>query len=356
MGPKRDLIGELADAVGQAGMVFGVSSHRAEHWWFMNGGMEFDSDVQDPRYANFYGPAMPTKSSKSLFSEAWQSKDWQPRPSGEFLDDWLARTCELIDKYQPQIIYFDWWIEQVVFAPYLQKMAAYFYNRGLEWQKGVVINHKHASFPEGTAVFDVERGQLEDIRPLFWQTDTAMAKNSWGYVENQDYKTATSIIHDLIDIVSKNGTLLLNVGPRADGTIPEPEQKILLEIGRWLVVNGEAIYDTRPWQVYGEGPTEVLEGSFTDTKRATFTARDFRFTTNRNALYAICLDWPGKEAVIKSLGTGSTVPADMIANISMLGAAETLSWSQSEAGLTIKTPLDKPCQHAYAFKIVLKSP
>ena len=354
MGPKRDLIGELADAVRQAGMVFGVSSHRAEHWWFMNGGMEFDSDVQDPRYADFYGPAKPTESSKSLFSEAWHSKDWQPRPSGKFLDDWLARTCELIDKYQPQVVWFDWWIEQIVFEPYLQKFAAYYYNRGLEWNKGVVINHKYESYPEGTAVFDVERGQLKGIRPLFWQTDTAMAKNSWGYVENQEYKTATSLIHDLVDIVSKNGTLLLNVGPRADGTIPEPEQEILLEIGRWLAVNGEAIYGTRPWQTYGEGPTEVAEGSFTDTQRATFTARDFRFTTNRNTLYAICLDWPGEEAVITSLGTNSTVQADRIAHISLLGSAEPLSWSQDETGLMVKTPLDKPCQHAYTLKIVLK--
>jgi alpha-L-fucosidase len=202
-------------------------------------------------------------------------------------------------------------------------------------------------------VFDIERGQLKGIRPLFWQTDTAVSKNSWGYVKNQDYKTSTSLIHDLVDIVSKNGALLLNIGPRPDGTIPEPEQEILLEIGRWLAINGEAIYATRPWQTYGEGPTEVIGGPFADTKRAAFTAQDFRFTAKGDTLYAVCLDWPpGQEATIKSLGTNSSVKADAIAGVSMLGTPGTLAWSQDGEGLKVKMPTEKPCEHAYVFKIV----
>ena len=194
------------------------------------------------------------------YAGEWTSKDWQPRPDAKYLDDWLSRTCELVDKYRPQLVWFDWWIEQIVFEPYLQKFAAYYYNHGLEWDLGVAINYKNQTFPEEAAVLDVERGQLKDIRPLFWQTDTSVSKNSWGYVLNQDYKTAGSIICDLVDIVSKNGALLLNIGPRPDGTIPEQEQAILGEIGSWLSVNGEAIYDTRPWEVFGEGPTEVKDG------------------------------------------------------------------------------------------------
>jgi alpha-L-fucosidase len=352
MGPKRDIVGELAAAVRKEGMVFGVSSHRAEHWWFFNGGMAFDSDVQDPQYHDLYGPAKPVRFHHE--SEAWRSKDWQPRPDGKFLEDWLARTCELVDKYQPQLVWFDWWIEQVVFEPYIKKFAAYYYNRGIEWNQGVAINHKYESFPEGTAVFDIERGQLKGVRPLFWQTDTSVSKNSWGYVTNQDYKTPTSLIHDLIDIVSKNGALLLNIGPRPDGTIPEPEEEILLEIGRWLAVNGEAIYGTRPWVVYGEGPTVVFEGAFQDTKREGFTAQDVRFAAKGDALYAVCLGWPEGQATIASLGAGSSVPAEHIGEISMLGVDGPLSWSQDEGGLKIAVPLEKPCAHAYTFKIVLK--
>ena len=291
MGPKRDIVGELSRAVPAEGLVFGLSSHRAEHWWFFDGGMEFDSDVKDPRYAAFYGPARSQK----------KAEDKSEPPTKEYMDDWLARTAELVDKYHPQLVWFDWWIEQPAFAPYLQRFAAFYYNRGAQWQKGVAINYKNASFPAKAAVFDVERGQLPGIRPEFWQTDTSISKNSWGYVAKQDYKTAGAIVGDLVDIVSKNGALLLNIGPRPDGTIPEPEQEILREIGRWLKVNGEAIYGTRPWAVYGEGPTEVVGGSFNDTKRQAFTGQDIRFTTKPGALYAIALAWPGKTFTVKAL-------------------------------------------------------
>ncbi|MBE3040955.1 MAG: alpha-L-fucosidase [Chloroflexi bacterium] len=345
MGPKRDIVGELAAAVRKEGMVFGLSSHRAEHWFFMNGGRFFDSDVQDPQYEDFYGPACAYPAAQD--SDAWRSLDWNPRPHAKHLEDWLARTCELVDKYQPQVVWFDWWIEQIVFQPYLQRFAAYYYNRGLEWGKGVAINYKNKPFPMEAAVYDIERGQLSGINPHFWQTDTSISKNSWGYVSQQDYKTAESLVGDLVDIVSKNGTLLLNIGPRPDGTIPEEEEKILLDIGEWLAVNGEAIYGTRPWKVYGEGPTAIPEGGFTDTQRAAFTGNDFRFTTKDGALYAIALAWPGKAAKITSLGSG----AARVSGVSLLGSPEQLNWSQDESGLKISLPAEKPCQYAYSFKV-----
>ncbi len=341
MGPQRDLIGDLANAVRARGMVFGISSHRAEHWWFMNGGKQFDSDVQDPRYANFYGPTQPN-------DPDWRSKDWQPRPDAKYLDDWLARTCELVDKYRPQIVWFDWWIEQTVFKPYLQKFAAYYYNRGLEWGQGVAINYKNDAFPEGVAIYDVERGQLKEISPRFWQTDTSVSKNSWGYIADHNYKTAGDIVGDLVDIVSKNGALLLNIGPRPDGTIPEPEAAMLRDIGRWLAVNGEAIYGTRPWMRFGEGPTEVLEGGFTDTKRAAYTDQDIRFTTNEGALYAICLGWPEKAWCITSLTDAK------VAAVALLGSDEPLYWSQDTGGLTVQAPSLKPCDYAYTLKITFE--
>ncbi len=346
MGPKRDIIGELAAATRAAGLIFGVSSHRAEHWWFFNGGREFDSDVQDPAYADFYGPATPQP------PNALHERDSEPRPDAAFLEDWLARCCELVDRYRPQLFWFDWWIRQIVFQPYLQRFAAYYYNRGLEWGKGVAINYKLDAFPEGSAVLDIERGQLKDIRPMLWQNDTSVSKNSWGYIQHHEYKTSTTIIHDLIDIVSKHGALLLNVGPKPDGTIPEPEQAILLDIGRWLAVNGEAIYGTRPWKIYGEGPTEVLEGGFTDTRRAAFTPRDVRFTTKGDTLYVILLGWPETgEASVQWLRAGSPLYPGDIRRVELLGAAEPVHWSRDAAGLQVKLPPERPCEAAYVLKI-----
>ena len=344
MGPRRDIIGELADATRKEGLVFGVSSHRAEHWWFFNGGRAFPSDVQDPQYDDLYGPAV-------VIPDDHHDLDARPRPDANFLEDWLARCCELIDKYQPQLFWFDWWIQQVVFQTYLQRFAAYYYSRAAEWGRGVAINHKYEAYPEGAAVLDIERGQLNDIRPLYWQNDTSVAKNSWGYTKGQDYKTSTSIIHDLMDISSKNGALLLNIGPKPDGTIPDPEIRMLEEIGEWLALNGEAVYGTRPWRVFGEGPTEVAEGAFTDTKRESFTAEDVRFTTKPDALYATLLGWPGEKTTIKSLAAGSPLKAESIARITLLGAKGALSWRQDAEGLTVELPAEAPCQHAYVLKI-----
>jgi alpha-L-fucosidase len=349
MGPKRDIIGELAAAVRKQGMVFGVSSHRAEHWWFMGEGRNFNSDVCDPEYADFYGPA---KSQPGIVHQ-WDNYKTS-NPDKDYLDDWLARTCELIDKYEPQLLWFDWWIMNLTFKPYLKKMAAYYYNKGEEWNKGVAINYKYDAFPVGTAVFDVERGQLSGIRSVFWQTDTAVAKNSWGYTENQEYKTAGDIICDLIDIVSKNGAMLLNVGPRPDGTIPQPDQDILLEIGRWLQVNGEAVYGTRPWKIFGEGPTKVSEGAFTDTGRQAFTSEDIRFTTKGDAVYATVLNWPEDGSIkVKCMGKGSKLVAESIKKVELVGSEAPVQWASEDDGLNISTSGRPNIKYAAVFKISL---
>lgn len=350
MGPKRDVVGELAEATRKHDLVFAVSSHRAEHWWFMDGGRKFPSDVQDPANDGLYGPAAEASKPKDDRAE-WKNKDWTPRPDAKFLEDWLARCCEIVDKYQPQVVWFDWWIEQIVFEPYLQRFAAYYYNRGEEWGKGVAINHKFNSYPEGVAVFDIERGQLSNTRGLFWQNDTSVSKNSWGYIDNHDYKSAGDIIGDLVDVVSKNGALLLNVGPKADGTIPDKEQAMLREIGRWLQINGDGIYNTRTWDIYGEGPTEIPEGEFTDTKRSPFTSQDIRFTKKDNVLYAFLLAYPEEgEALITSLGNSASVN---IANVTMLGSDDNITWSQDEDGLHLSVPSEKPCDYVFTYAIEL---
>ena len=289
MGPKRDILGELAQSIRRKGLVFGASSHRAEHYWFMDGVHKCHSDYA-PDLEDFYGPAEPAP-------EDTHSTVQNP-PTADHLDDWLIRTCELVERYRPQLLWFDWWINHMAFRPYLEKFAAYYYNRGAEWNLGVAINHKYSAYDKGCAVFDVERGQLPETADTLWQNDTSVSKNSWGYIEGHDYKKPADLLCDLADIVSKNGALLLNIGPRPDGTIPGPERDILQAIGAWLRANGEAIYGTRPWRVYGEGPTRIPGGAFTDTERDAFTGADIRYTARGRALYALVLGRPAENRIV----------------------------------------------------------
>ena len=349
MGPRRDVVGELAKAVRAEGLTFGVSSHRVEHWWFFDRGKTFDSDVRDPRFDAFYGPAVDQKTSEAGATP----------PSKAFLDDWLARTAELVDKYQPQLIWFDWWIAQPAVQTHLQQFAAFYYNRGAQWGKGVAINYKKhggESFPDTAGVLDIERGQLAALRPLFWQTDTALSKTSWGYVTNHDYKTVDSIVDDLVDIVSKNGCLLLNIGPRPDGTIPEVEQQMLREIGQWLGSYGEAIYGTRPWTIFGEGPTAVVEGPFADTKRRAFTAEDIRFTRKGATLYAIALAWPDSGVLtIPALARASQLLPTEIASVDLLGSNTRVSTTRDGKGLHVQLPPAPAVRpHAVALRIIVR--
>ena len=347
MGPHRDLIGDLAKAVRAEGLHFGVSSHRVEHDFFLGVGRKIQSDVNDPQYAAFYGPAhnwlanpwgLPLNDDFTYVSSAWA-------------DDWLARSAELVEKYHPDIVYFDWWIGQASIRPNLTRFASFYYNSSLKYGDHVgVINYKDYAMHEHAAVLDLERGQLADTRPLYWQTDTSVSNKSWGYIKDDTFKSPEFIVHQLIDIVSKNGNLLMNVGPKSDGTIPDEVQQILLDVGAWLNVNGEAIYATRPWRMYGEGPTKVVAGLFHDTDTAHYTSEDFRFTTRGDVLYAIGLAWPANgEAVIHSLA--QTAGGKPVQSIALLGSDAKPRFEQRADGLHVQLPAQAPPKYAYVLRV-----
>lgn len=341
MGPKRDIIGELAEAARKRNLVFGVSSHRIEHWWFMNEGMKIDSDVKDSAYFDFYGPA-------TVFNP-WEKDLKRDAMPAEFMTDWLLRTTELVDKYKPQLVWFDWWIEQPELEPYRKNFAAYFYNRGLEWNKGVVINYKNDAYPKEAAVYDIERGSSKATKKDPWQTDTSIGKKSWGYIDGEENKSPNELIDVLIDIVSKNGNLLLNIGPKADGTITPEQQNVLLSMGKWLSINGEGIYGTRPWIVDGEGPTQNPDETiqFSEYKSKGYTSKDIRFTAKGDTVYAFVMDPPTEKVVMKSLDKHK------IQDIVLLGSDEKVKWTQNKNGLTIQPLKNYPVEFAVCYKITV---
>ena len=352
MGPKRDVVGELEKAARARGLRFGTSSHRAEHWWWYGAGMKFDSDVRDPRNAGLYGPAKPMSLPGQANGLPGQEDEKEPDPEHlerwlppdqAFLDDWLARSTELVDKYHPDLLYFDWWIGQPAFKPYLKQFAAYYYDRAAAAKQGVVLTYKEEAMPANVATLDVERGKLDTLRLLPWQTDTSVSVKSWGYAENDTYRDANSLIAELVDIVSKNGNMLLNVGPKADGTIPEQARTVLLQMGAWLRVNGEAIYGTRPWIVFGEGPTKLVNGLEKNKDTQVFTAKDIRFTTRSGSLYAIGLQWPqdGK-LLIHMLGKDLPYLGGPVCSVRLLGSSAKLSWTQQTDGLEVALPQESP--------------
>ncbi len=343
MGPKRDVLGELSETARAHGLVAGASSHRIEHWFFLGRGKEFDSDIRgELERGDLYWPSMPEADFFDLYSE--------PVPTEEFLQDWLVRSCEIIDRYHPRILYFDWWIQHSAAKPYLRKLTAYYYNRAAEWGTPVVINYKHDAFPFGTAVPDVERGQFSQAQTFDWQADTSIALNSWCYTENNQFRRAGELLQVLVDVVSKNGRLLLNVGPKSDGTICETEQNVLREIGEWMDINKEAIYSSRPWKIWGEGEAKTEDRKFSEGTDPGYTSRDFRFTVANGSIYAIAMVCSGDgKYCVRSLRRSGDENANLsfqgiIKRIRVLGCAQEPVWKQTEEGLMIETSFrsDKP--------------
>ena len=352
MGPKTDVMARIREACEENGLQFCLSSHRAEHYYFMNLGRTFDSDVNDPEYADFYGPA--------VYREEFNAENMSPTtetptalgPSEEWLEDWMVRTCELIDRCRPRLIYFDWWIQNLAFKPWLKKIAAYDYNRAAQWGVEVTMNYKREAFPPGVATFDVERGALTDISPIPWQTCTAIGKDSWGYTAGNEFKNSRQIICDLIDIVSKNGRMLLNVGPRPDGTITGAETQVLQDLGAWMAVNGEGIRESSPWKWFSEGSVNAQSGFFMDGDEKAFTAEDFRFTYKAGSIYAFQMRPDGRDVTIRSLAEKGMYDF-VLDKVHLLGHSEPVIWSRTGEGLTIRLPENISTAFPLCFKITL---
>lgn len=337
MGPHRDLIGDLATAVRKQGLKFGVSNHGIENFQFINPPADLaaklkaeNADLYDPKWADFYNVA-----------------DRSDAACEKFLVNWYARNVELIDKYQPDMLWFDNGVDQRYLDPLKLRVAAYYYNRAKEWGKEVSISTKKAAYAPSNkntetigSIIDFEKigsRSPSGIRTGAWQVDHPIG-STWGYTSDMHVSAPGSIVTALVDTVSKNGTLLLNLSPMADGTFPQAQQDTLLAVGQWLGVNGEAIYDTHNWIKFSEGGRG--QG-----------ALNMRFTVKGDTLYAIILgNWPGDEAVIKSLGSGEKIEGKISA-VTLLGNAGELKFTQDAAGLKVKLPATAPCKYAYVLKI-----
>ncbi len=333
MGPHRDVMGDLLREAERAGMTVGASSHRVEHSWFFGNGKGFESDIpQDVPRDSLYWPAIPEPVNQHDIHSPGG-------PDEEFMTDWLLRCCEIVDRYHPRIVYFDWWIQHESVKPWLKKFTAYYYNRSEEWGGGI-INYKHDAFPFGIAVPDVERGQFAEVKPFLWQSDTSVMRNSWCYSANPIYKQPIEIIWDLVDVVCKNGRLLLNFGPCPDGSLSENDLAILKAMAEWMKFNGEAIHGTGIWRTAFEGPTAVEEGQFADGKSRDFTSQDFRFTCRGGDIYATAMRCPEDGVLkIRSLreADASHKPLwhGIIRKVEVLGLGE-VKWSRDGEALTVE--------------------
>jgi alpha-L-fucosidase len=259
-----------------------------------------------------------------------------------------------VDNYQPDILYTD---GPMPFEEYGLSLVAHMYNESARRHGGkveAVYNSKlREDCAEGTCVLDFERGLADAIAPNPWQTDTCVG--DWHYRRDVKYKTPKTVIDMLVDIVSRNGNLLLNFPLPGSGALDDRELAILAEITKWMAVNSEGIYGTRPWKIFGEGPGTKVKGTgrFNENGRQDLTAEDVRFTTKGKTLYAFLMGWPGKQAVVAPLASKGAQDVGKIRNVELLGFKGKLKWTQDEAGLKVEMPEQKPSDHAVTLKVAL---
>ncbi len=347
MGPKKDIIGTWRDVARQHGLRFGVTEHLAASWnWF---GVSKLSDSTGPLAGVPYDGANPAYDELYHTGNAQPKHDpWYRNAPESFQVEWFNRIKDLVDSHDPDLLYSD---GSLPFGKYGRELLAHFYNQNAKGRGGnleAVYNCKKADdggqFTDGMCVRDMERGVFDVIRQDPWQTDTCVG--DWYYKRNIVYKTPTTVIQMLIDIVSKNGNLLLNLPLRADGTLDAKEESILASLAEWIAVNGEAIYGTRPWKVYGEG-SQGPSGAMFNEGKLTYSAEDIRFTVKNGSLFAFALAWPASgKLLIRSLA-GSSVHS-----VNLLHGGDSLSFKQTAGGLEVQLPSQQRGDHAFALRIL----
>jgi alpha-L-fucosidase len=352
MGPKKDVVGLWQQAAKKEGLRFGVSEHLgASYTWFQASrgadktgpmaGVPYDG--ANPQFEDLYHP-----------KTAPEDKAWLTT-NPENQENWLACITELIDNYHPDLLYSD---SELPFGKVGQTMLAHYYNQDIAKNGGKLdaVYTAKLRASEGRWVQDLERGAMDSISPYPWQTDTSIG--DWYYRTGQKYMTGTQVIQMLVDIVSKNGNLLLNVVQTPEGDLEPDVMNILNEIAAWIPVNGEGIYGTRPWKIYGEGPTTVKQqekGRFGGLKDVRpYESADIRFTTKGETLYAFCMGVPETDVKIISLGKNSKLSTKKIASVRLLGSSDKLSWKQEDDALVISKPSKLPDLPVVTFRIEFK--
>jgi len=369
MGPKRDIVKEWQTAAKNNKMRFGVSFHGEYAWTFFE--VTRMADTTGPKKGVPYDGVLTKADGKGKWWEGYDPWDLYcrphkpgipgyvnccPGPGGDRPDSAFEaknynRVMDVVYNYQPDLIYFDGGL-----PVHGMDIAANFYNESPKWNKGkndAVVNIKGAGADRQKAVvLDIENGQSDNLKKYPWQTDTSL--DGWFYMPERAHSSTKSIVQKLIDIVSKNGNLMLNITQKSDGTIQEYAVQFLKEMGQWMDINGEAIHGTRPWEKFGEGPHNTENGEQNLSSNVPFTAEDIRFTTKGNSLYAILMDWPGKSVTIKSLPQDKKMWYGKIREVRMLGDDKPLKWTQDQNGLIVQLPDKQPCNYAFVIKITGK--
>lgn len=350
-GPHRDVVKECFEAFQKRGIRTLATFHHQWLWgWFMSS--DPDADVYDPANEKYYWKSLPLETNRYMPYRL---------PDEEFNQMWIDKVTEVVDAYHPDAVYFDS-RTNIIDENYRKTMVEHLYK-----DPHVVLTHKQEDFPENVGVYDIECGSFSQAKSFPWQTDDRLEDNvTWCIVQNPKYKSAHRIIHQLCDIVSKNGNLLLNVGPYADGSFHQSAKDTLYEIGDWLKINGDAIYGTRPYVVAAEGPSTVGDANYDvdqinaqleneagdagDLSQGIFTNRDFRFTTKGDNLYVIAMGCPKDNVLrIRTLKQGG--PKESISSVQLLGYHGAISFEQTSEYLKVVLPEDKPCLYAYALKV-----
>jgi alpha-L-fucosidase len=384
VGPRKDLVGGWAEVARAHGLRFGVSNHSAHAWHWLQpaygydgegplAGVRYDAakltkadgrgkwwEGLDPQEL-YTGPNMvlPDGLRSASAVRQWHHENdrlWNESPPPNnpgFVRSWFLRCRDLLEKYRPDLVYFD--DTGLPLGQTGLDITAWYYNANRQWHQGrleAVVHAKNLTPEQRPAVVeDIERGFSEAIRPLPWQTDTCIGE--WHYrrslFEEHRYKSVDTVITRLCDIVSKNGNLLLSIPLRGDGSIDEDERQFLTQLAAWMSLNGEALFGTRPWRVFGEGPTRVKAGQFGEAGESEFTAEDIRFTQKGETLFAVVLDRPAAASItFKSLGAATPGTVERVA---LVASGTPLSFRRDAAGLTVNLPANLPGEHVFAFKI-----